>query len=237
MEPLVSGAGELGIRLDRAQLRQFRQCYDEVTEWNRRANLTAVTGLQEFQTRHFLDSLTVSSAVGHGRLETGRVLDVGSGAGFPGLPLKIAFPKLNVTLLDATAKKTAFLDHLVGALGLDGVQVLTGRAEALAHDPALREAFDIVLSRALARLSTLAELTLPFCKQGGLVVAHKGASVAEELSEAENAIKLVGGGLKTVKEVSYEGSGGDSVLVVLEKLSPTPARYPRRPGMPSKRPL
>ena len=237
MKKLVSGAKKLGIDLDRAQIRRFLNYYDVVTEWNQKTNLTAVTGFDAFQTRHFLDSLAVNLAFNLNQLECERVLDVGTGAGFPGVPLMIAFPKLDITLVDSNAKKTMFLKHLLRTLGLVDVKVITGRAEVLAHNSRLRETFDVVLSRALAKLPTLVELTVPFCRPGGLVIAHKGTRVIGDLMQAQDAIMNVGGGLKEILPVSYEGSDRDSVLVVLEKVGATPEKYPRRVGIPYKRPL
>ena len=239
MEPLVTRAAEeLGVRLDRAQVDQFHRYYLEIVDWGSRVNLTTVTGWERVQTRHFLDSLYVSAVFPPGlQGSCATVLDVGSGAGLPGLPLKIAFPGLKVTLMEATAKKTEFLQHVIQVLGLADVEVCTGRAEALAHAPRLRQGFDLVVSRAVAGLSVLAELTLPFCRVGGLVVAHKGPDADDEIRLAGRAIGAMGGQLKEVREVVAESPGAAGVLVVLEKVCPTPARYPRRPGIPSKRPL
>ena len=238
MELLARGAAALGIELDGGQMDQFHRYYLELIEWNRRVNLTAVTEWEQVQTRHYLDSLSVTSALPEGMLQRRTtVLDVGSGAGLPGLPLKIAFPTIRITLVEAVRKKTRFLEHLVRELGLDDAKVLAGRAETLAHDPALRERYRLVLSRAVARLSTLAELCLPFCSVGGLVVAQKAAGIDDEIDLSANAVEAMGGRLKGVTEVTYEGSEGTKTLVVLEKHTPTPERYPRRPGMPAKRPL
>ena len=176
MELLETAAAEkLGIELDQAQLDQFKRYHNEIADWNRRVNLTTVTGWEQVQTRHFLDSLAVSVALPPSLLTSGgKVLDLGSGAGFPGLPLKIAFPELELTLMDATAKKTAFLSHVTTVLGLDTVEVRTGRAEALAHDVGQRESYDAVVSRAVARLSALAELTLPVLPAGRRCHSAKG---------------------------------------------------------------
>ena len=246
MELLAKGAAALGVQLDRAQLDLFRRYYQEMVEWNRRANLTAVTAWEQVQTRHFLDSLAVSAVLPAGLLSSGSVVDVGSGAGLPGVPLRIAYPGIRLTLIEATAKKAAFLTHVAQALDLAGVEIRTGRAEALAHDPRLRETYGAVLSRAVAKLPVLAELTLAFCRLGGIVVAQKRPGVEGELQQARRAVETMGGVLKEVREVEVapDGTVGAGVqgrlataLVVLEKKSPTPDKYPRRPGIPAKRPL
>ena len=234
---LKAGTAALGIHLSLAQIERFRAYYQEIASWNTRVNLTSVTRWEDVQTTHFVDSLTVSLAIPQAVLESSRIVDVGSGAGFPGIPLKIAFPSARVTLIESTGKKAAFLSHLTHALRLEDVDVRTGRAEALAHDPELRESFDCVVSRAVAGMAALVELTLPFCRVGGIVVTHKKLDTRDELRRAQRAIETMGGGLKEVTEVNPEILGGARRLVVLDKLSPTPDRYPRRSGMPAKRPL
>ena len=237
MKVLIEGAARLGINLDGEQAEQFQTYYDELTVWNATVNLTAVSGWEEVQTRHFLDSLAASTALPATVLGgSDRLLDVGAGAGFPGLPLKIAFPRIDLALLEATAKKTAFLRHVVGTLGLEGVEVVTGRAEEEAHRPEMRERFGAVVSRAVARLDVLAELCLPFCAVDGVMVAQKGPKVEEELRQAGKAIDILGGRAKD-RGMLITPPVGIGTLVVIEKQRQTPTHYPRRPGIPSKRPL
>lgn len=237
MKLLVEGASRLSINLDKGQIERFQLYYDELIAWNENVNLTAVTGYEEVQARHFLDSLIVGFALPTKVMDgRGKVLDVGTGAGFPGLPLKIAYPELDLTLLDATAKKTAFLSNVIETLVLDNVNVVTGRAEDEAHSVKKRERFDVVISRAVARLNVLAELCLPFCKVEGLMIAQKGRGVDMEIEEAHTAIDTLGGRVKDSSEADGHTTG-DGSLVVIMKERPTPSNYPRRAGMPAKRPL
>ncbi len=233
---LEDGAANVGVRLSLAQLEQFRRYYRLLTEWNTRINLTAITDWQEVQRRHFVDSLAVAAAVPADGLAGGRIADIGSGAGFPGVPLKIAFPGIAGVLIDATGKKVEFLNNLRDSLKLDGLTAVHGRAEELGHTTGLREGFDLVLSRAVAPTPTLAELTVPFCRRGGLVVLHKTEAAAREVSAASHAIGLLGGVVEeTVKPtLPYESR---TVLVVIRKTGATPERYPRRTGVPRRRPL
>ncbi len=233
---LLSGAESLGITLTGTQMSQYVRYYTELVRWNRRVNLTAVTEWEEAQVRHFLDSLSAAQPLPPFMLRSGAFIDVGSGGGFPGVPIKLAFPGMAGTLLDSTAKKTAFLAHACDILGLQDMTVCTGRAETAAHDAGMREKFDIAFARAVAEVAALAELTLPFVRVGGLVVMHKKAAISAELERAQNAIDALGGGVREVMTVSLPGLD-DRSLVVLEKQHPTPERYPRRPGMPAKRPL
>ena len=237
MESLIKGAARLGIDLDGEQAERFRSYYDELVSWNESVNLTAVTGWEEVQTRHFLDSLAVASALPANVLDgTDKLLDMGSGAGFPGLPLKIAYPRIDLTLLEATAKKTAFLRHVVDKLRLESVDVVTGRAEEEAHETEMRERFGAVVSRAVARLDALAELCLPFCAVGGVMIAQKGPNVEEELEQARHAIETLGGRFEE-RGMLVSPPVGVGTLVVIQKQLATPPSFPRRPGIPSKRPL
>ena len=238
MEKLNVGAKKLGLHLTPQQLEQFHIYYQELIDWNQRMNLTAITGYEEVQIKHFLDSLTVLLALkqpmGSGSFQ---LIDVGTGAGIPGIPLKILLPDIKLVLLDATAKKAAFLYHIKQKLELDGVEIVVGRAEDVAHKAQYREKFELVLSRAVARLPTLVELTLPFCAVGGSFVAQKKGLIDPELSQAVRAISLLGGNFREMKRVDLEEFTDERWLITIDKVLPTPQQYPRRPGIPAKRPL
>ena len=237
METLAQGAGEAGMFLTGEQLDQFETYYQELARWNRRVNLTSITGYEEVQVGHFLDSLTVFLAAPESLSPPSRVVDVGAGGGFPGLPLKLAFPGIQLVLMESVGKKAAFLEHLVSLLKLDGVGVLTGRAEDFAHRPELRESFDLVLARGLARLPVLLEYSMPFCRIGGKTVAHKHGGLDKEMMSASRALDTLGGRLGAEIPVQVTGLTDNRVLLVVEKVAATPERYPRRAGVPAKRPL
>jgi 16S rRNA (guanine527-N7)-methyltransferase len=238
MEKLNAGAQKLGLHLSQRQLEQFDIYYQELIDWNRRMNLTSITGYEEMQVGHFLDSLTVTLAVE--TLSGGEsfgVIDVGTGAGLPGVPLKILWPGIRLVLLEATAKKAKFLHHLTAKLGLENVRIVVGRAETVAHNAQYREKFEMALSRAVSSLPTLVELTLPFCTVGGRFIAQKKGDIDKELNSASRAISVLGGSMRETKEISLSEFGDKRCLVVIDKVKPTPPQYPRRPGMPAKRPL
>ncbi len=238
MEILIAGAEKLGFQLNTRQLEQFNTFYQELVNWNRRVNLTAITGYADVQIKHFLDSLTVTLAWQQPVVSTDvRLIDIGSGAGMPGIPLKIVFPDIELVLLEATTKKADFLHHLKRKLRLDDVEIVVGRAEDIAHQAQYREYFDVVLSRAVAPLPTLVELTIPFCTIGGSFIAQKKGAIEPETSEAAGAFSLLGGKLRDVKRVALEEFADERRLIIIDKVSPTPQQYPRRPGLPAKRPL
>ncbi|OGO21844.1 MAG: 16S rRNA (guanine(527)-N(7))-methyltransferase [Chloroflexi bacterium RBG_16_50_9] len=237
MEKLISGAQKLGLYLSREQLEQFHIYYHELVDWNRKVNLTSMTDYDEVQVKHFLDSLTVSMAMKSEDDSCLHIIDIGTGAGLPGIPLKIALAGIRLVLVEATAKKADFLRHLITKLGLDHIEIIVGRAEEIAHDTRYRESFDLVLSRAVALLPALAELTLPFCKIGGTFVAQKKGDIGSELNKAQRAITMLGGRLREVKSIGLPEFDDKRFLIIIDKVSPAPHRYPRRPGMPAKRPI
>ncbi|MBN2470623.1 MAG: 16S rRNA (guanine(527)-N(7))-methyltransferase RsmG [Anaerolineae bacterium] len=225
----------LGIDLTPEQQRAFRRLAATLLDWNQRVNLTAITDPDEVEIRHFLDSMTVLRAVG---FPPGcRVIDVGTGAGFPGLPLRILHPKMALSLLEATGKKTEYLQHVVGILELGNVKIVNLRAEEAGQDPAHREQYDVALARAVARLPVLVEYLLPLLRVGGRMVALKGESAAQEVSAAGESLRLLGGEMRRLIPVELPEVAETHYLVLIEKVAASPARYPRRPGIPSRKPL
>ena len=238
METLKAGAQKLGLHLTTVQLEQFELYYQDLIDWNRRMNLTSITDYEEVQVKHFLDSLTIITAIkAIDKNQRMTVIDVGTGAGLPGIPLKILLPDIRLMLLEATLKKTKFLRHVIGGLGLDNVEIVIGRAEEVAHEAQYREKFDLVLSRAVASLPALVELTLPFCAVGGRFIAQKKGNIEREVEQAQKAIDILGGILREVKSIELEELGDKRYLVIVDKIKLTPAAYPRRPGMPARKPI
>ncbi len=232
-EALERGAEKIGISLDSTQLERFRLYYRELIRWNSVMNLTAVTDWEDVQTTHFLDSLAIAGALPPETMNARNFVDVGAGGGFPGIPMKIAFPDLNGLLVDATAKKVEFLENMIEVLGLPDLETTHARAETLGRDETTRESFDMVFARAVAPMPVLAELTLPLCRTGGVVALHKTRAAENEIANAERAIEIMGG---TIREIVSAG-GHNKVLAVIDKKRATPPQYPRRPGIPSKRPI
>ncbi|MGD1993483.1 MAG: 16S rRNA (guanine(527)-N(7))-methyltransferase RsmG [Anaerolineae bacterium] len=238
MDLLTRGAQELKIPLSEHHVEQFRLYYDELVTWNERFNLTAITDYEGAQIRHFLDSLSCLKALPWADLQAGaRVIDVGTGAGFPGLPLKVVCPGIELTLLEATRKKGDFLKHLIERLGLQKVIVIHARAEELGNDPGHREQYDWALARAVAEMPTLAEYLLPLVRVGGSALAQKGEGAPAEVHGAAEAIRILGGRVRKLVPIHLHGLAETRYLVLVDKAVATPAKYPRRPGMPGKRPL
>lgn len=239
MEKLIAGASKLGIELNARQIEQFELYYHELIAWNKKINLTAITDYSSVQVKHFLDSLTITLAVPEKELAKPEftIIDVGTGAGFPGLPLKILVPQPRLVLIEPTAKKTVFLHHIIQKLELENVEVVNSRAEEAAHLPLYREQFVLVLSRAVALLPTLVELTLPFCRIGGRFIAQKKGEIEREVDRAKEAISILGGKLNQIKTIEMDEFDDARHLVIIDKIYPTPGKYPRRPGVPKRRPI
>jgi len=232
---LARGTAELGIAVQSTHRALFAAYLRELLDWNTRINLTAIDDPSSVATHHFLDSLTCLTVV---QPKLGDwVVDVGTGAGFPGVPLKILRPDLRLTLLDSLQKRIAFLEHLVSALRLADVTLCHARAEDAGRSSAHRERYDLVLSRAVAQLRVLAELCLPLAKVGGTFLAMKGPKGYEEIAEAGNALRALGGEIAQVKELQLPIAGEQRLLIVVRKVEPTPHKYPRKAGQPTRSPL
>ncbi len=232
---LEEGCQRLGISLDEEKKQQFIKFYELLTEWNKVMNLTGITEFEEVLQKHFIDSLAIQKVTDMG--ETDTVIDVGTGAGFPGIPLKIAFPHLKITLLDSLQKRIRFLDEVVQTLNLRGVTTIHGRAEEYARRKEHREKYQICVSRAVANLSSLAEYCLPFVKKGGYFISYKSGNIEEELSRSENAVKILGGEIENTVYFQLPGSDIERSFVLIKKKENTPGKYPRKAGIPAKEPL
>ena len=233
------GLEQLSITLSGEQKQQFLTYYEYLVEKNKVMNLTAITEYEEVITKHFLDSLAVvkTSCFKPEKLAGKRLIDIGTGAGFPGIPLKIAFPELEILLLDSLNKRINFLNEVTEMLGLTKINTVHGRAEDYAKQKGYRESFDFCVSRAVANLSTLSEYCIPFVKPGGCFISYKSGGVDQELIQAEKAVKILGGQREEVVRFSLADTDMDRSFVVIRKAKPTPKKYPRKAGLPSKEPL
>jgi 16S rRNA (guanine527-N7)-methyltransferase len=235
VESLAQYAASFQIDLNETQLEQFRRYLELLQEWNERLNLTAIRLAPEIELRHFLDSLTVAIATGN--LSDKRLIDVGTGAGFPGLPLKILYPQLRLTLVESVQKKSRFLEAVVAALELRDVTVMAERAETTGQQPEHRSQYDWAVARAVAALPVLVEYLLPLCRTGGHALAQKGEGAPGEVESARRAIQLLGGGEPQLHPLHLPGREETHYLVVIPKVAETPASYPRSAGRPAKKPL
>ena len=230
---LENGCRELGIELSQKQKNQFIQFYEFLVEKNKVMNLTGITEFEEVLTKHFLDSLACVKAIDMTKVKT--IMDIGTGAGFPGVPLKIAFPHLEACLLDSLKKRVNFLEESFELLGLEGIKAIHGRAEEYAKNKEYREKYDLCVSRAVSNLATLSEYCLPYVKVGGHFISYKSGEIEEEVANAKNATFLLGGKMKEVYKFDlYEQKRS---FVVIDKVKGTPKTYPRKAGTPTKTPL
>lgn len=232
---LRKGAEELDIDITEEQLRKLMEYSEMLLSWNERMNLTAITGERDVIIKHFLDSFTCAAT---GYVADGlRAIDIGTGAGFPGIPLKIIYPGLRITLLDALKKRVRFLKNVISELGLEGITAIHGRAEELARDTAHREGYQLCFSRAVAPMSVILEYCLPFVKIGGLFLAMKGPGYDEELRAAVNAIDILGGRMVQVHDFRLPFTNIAHYIVAIKKIKATGSEYPRKAGRPTKKPL
>ena len=230
---------KIGIHLEDKQVQQFLVYYELLTEWNKVMNLTAITDFKEVVQKHFVDSLSLIKAVDGSFLQKKGIsmIDIGTGAGFPGIPLKIVFPNLKVTLLDSLNKRIKFLNEVTGKLELRNITAIHGRAEDFAKQKEYREQFDLSVSRAVANLATLSEYSLPYVKKGGFFFSYKAEDIEEEIELSKNAIKILGGRIDEVIKFNLPDSDVKRAIVKIEKNNFTNKKYPRKAGIPSKEPL
>jgi len=224
-----------GIALTDEQYKQYVTYYEMLVEKNKVMNLTAITDFDEVILKHFIDSLSIVKVMDMSEVHS--LIDVGTGAGFPGIPLKIAFPHINVVLLDSLNKRLIFLNEVIDALGLENIKTIHGRSEDAGHNAELRGNFDICVSRAVANMSVLTELCLPFVNQGGCFTAYKAGGSDEEVTEAAGAIRILGGKIERMERFTLPGSDIERTFVVVKKQKDTPKNYPRKAGVPAKEPL
>ncbi|WP_342527408.1 16S rRNA (guanine(527)-N(7))-methyltransferase RsmG [Chryseomicrobium sp. FSL W7-1435] len=234
-QQFIEALAEKGIQLSDHQIKQFKTYFELLVEWNEKMNLTAITEQQEVYLKHFYDSITAAFYVDFSKPLS--ICDVGAGAGFPSLPMKICFPEMRVTIVDSLNKRIQFLTHLSDQLGLEHVEFVHARAEEFGQNPVYRESFDVVTARAVARLSVLSELCIPLAKVGGRFVAMKAASAEDELKDAKKALTVLGAEL--VEDFSFQlpVENSERKLYIFSKKKSTPKKYPRKPGTPNKSPI
>lgn len=225
----------LGIQLTEKQKQQFYRYYELLVEWNKVMNLTGITEYTEVNEKHFVDSLSVTKVIGLEKVKS--MIDIGTGAGFPGIPLKIVYPHLQVVLLDSLKKRIHFLDTVIAELGIENIQTLHGRAEDYAKKAEYREKFDLCVSRAVANLSTLSEYCIPYIKKGGCFISYKSGEIDEEVKQSEKAVKILGGTIEDVLKFQLPETEISRSFVKIRKTESTKKKYPRKAGLPSKEPL
>lgn len=234
-DTLVRGTKQLGITLSEKQIQQFIRYYELLVEWNSFMNLTAITEYEEVMEKHFVDSLAVVKVCDFHQIKS--LIDIGTGAGFPGIPLKIAFPHLEVVLLDSLNKRTKFLNEVINQLGLENIRTIHGRAEDYAKQKEYREQFDVCVSRAVANLSTLSEYCIPYVRNRGEFISYKSGKIEEEVEQSRKAVFILGGKISRIEKFCLADTDMERSFVIIKKEKKSPGKYPRKAGMPSKEPL
>lgn len=234
MNALTDRMKKWNIDLSDVQISQFERYYELLIDWNNKINLTAITEFEDVLIKHFLDS---SALINYLDMDNINLLDVGTGAGFPGLVLKIVNPKINVVLVDSLNKRVNFLNLIISELSLSGISAIHSRIEDLAHDDNHREKYDVVTSRAVANMSTLSEYCIPFVKIGGIFAPYKSGNISDEVNSSKNAINILGGKINSVEEYILPDTDYSRSIVFIDKVKQTDSKYPRKAGVPSKSPL
>ena len=232
-EKLITSVDALGITLSEMQLKQFYTYMNLLVDWNKKINLTAIVEPNEIILKHFVDSLTILKYISDGT----KIIDVGTGAGFPGIPLKIAKPSIEIVLLDSLQKRINFLEEVIKQLNIEKIKTIHSRVEDFGKDQKYREKFDMATSRAVANLSTLSEYLLPLVKVGGKVISMKGSFIGEELENSKNALNILGGKIEKIEKLNLPNSDMNRNILIINKIKNTPNKYPRKAGEPSKKPL
>lgn len=232
---LVDGCSEFGVMLTNTQIDQFIKYFEILVDWNKVMNLTGITEFNEVLVKHFVDSLAVAKILDMENVNS--VIDVGTGAGFPGIPLKITFPHMKITLLDSLKKRIGFLDEVIGQLGLKDIETIHGRAEEYAKQKSYRETYDLCVSRAVANLATLTEYCIPYVKVEGKFIPYKSGKIDEELANSEKAVKILGGNISDIKKFCLPSSDIERSFIIIDKIKKTPGKYPRKAGLPNREPL
>lgn len=232
---LKNKVSELEIELTDVQVEQFLKYYEILVEWNKVMNLTGITEYEEVVEKHFIDSLIIGKTFDMEKVQS--LIDIGTGAGFPGIPLKIVYPHIKVTLLDSLYKRIKFLNTVIEELGLNDIETIHGRAEDFAKQKEYREQYDLCVSRAVANLTTLSEYCLPYVKVGGRFLPYKSGEIEEELKESGKAVQILGGKIEKVELFELPGTDIKRSLIEIDKVKNTPKKYPRKAGMPTKEPL
>lgn len=233
-ERFETGLNDLGIQLNDLQKQQFITYYELLIQWNELMNLTAITEFTQVLEKHFLDSLSIVQLLTPNQEN---ILDMGTGAGFPGIPIKIAFPHIKITLLDSLNKRINFLNEVIGQLGLNNTEAIHGRSEDLGQKKEYREIYDICVSRAVAKLSSLSEYCLPFVRIGGCFIPYKSGNIQEELTMSERALQILGARIEKVTNFNLPGTDMERTLLLIRKTKLTPGKYPRSAGKPTKEPI